>query len=62
MASAFTIETEQEEDGRWIAEVMEIPGALVYGATSEEATVKVQALALRVLAERLEHGEVTEES
>jgi predicted RNase H-like HicB family nuclease len=62
MASAFTIETDQEEDGRWIAEVMEIPGALVYGATSEEATVKVQALALRVLAERLEHGEVTEES
>ena len=62
MASAFTIETDQEEDGRWIAEVMEIPGALVYGATPEEAIVKVQALVLRVLAERLEHGEVTEES
>ena len=49
----FTIETEREEYGRWIAEVMEIPGAMVYGATTEEAVVKVQALALRVLAERL---------
>ena len=37
MAMTFTIETEQEEDGRWIAEVMEIPGAMVYGATPEEA-------------------------
>ena len=54
----FTIETELEEDGRWIAEVMEIPGAMVYGATIDEATAKVQALALRVLAERLEYGEV----
>ncbi len=57
MATTFTIETELEEDGRWIAEVMEIPGGLVYGATREEAVVKVQALALRVLAERLEYGE-----
>ena len=57
MAMTFTIETEQEEDGRWIAEVMEIPGAMVYGATTEEAIAKVQALALRVLAEGLEYGE-----
>ena len=52
----FTIETEREEYGRWIAEVMEIPGAMVYGATAGDAVVKVQALALRVLAERLEYG------
>ena len=57
MGSTFTIETEIEEDGRWIAEVMEIPGAMVYGATMDEAIAKVQALALRVLAERLEYGE-----
>ncbi len=47
----FTIETEQEEDGRWLAEVLEIPGALAYGQTADEAIAKVQALALRVLAE-----------
>lgn len=55
----FTIEFEQEDDGRWIAEVMEIPGALVYGHTKEEANSKAQALALRVLAERLEHQEAS---
>ena len=53
----FTIETEKEADGRWIAEVTEIPGALVYGVSSEDVIVKVQALALRVVAERVEHGE-----
>jgi predicted RNase H-like HicB family nuclease len=53
----FTIEYEREEDGRWIAEVLELPGVLVYGQTLEEALAKVQALALRVLADRLEHGE-----
>ena len=57
MSLTFTVETEQEVDGKWIAEVMEIPGALVYGATPDEAVAKVQALALRVLAERLEHGD-----
>ena len=57
MAFTFTIETELEDDGRWIAEVVEIPGTLVYGSTTEEAVAKVQALALRVLAERVEHGE-----
>jgi predicted RNase H-like HicB family nuclease len=54
----FTVEIEQEDDGRWIAEVPDIPGALVYGDTSQEATARVQALALRVLADRLEHGEL----
>lgn len=54
-----TIDVEQETDGRWIAEVPEIPGVLVYASTTEEAVAKVQALALRVLAERLEHGEIT---
>lgn len=53
----FKIEIEQEEDGRWIAEVVELPGIMVYGATPEEAKAKVQALTLRVLAERLENGE-----
>ena len=51
------IELEQETDGRWIAEVPAIPGVLVYGATTDEAIANVQALALRVLAERIEHGE-----
>ncbi|MCK8604430.1 type II toxin-antitoxin system HicB family antitoxin [Desulfoferrobacter suflitae] len=55
----FNIEYEQEEDGRWLAEVLELPGALAYGKTAEEAISKVQALALRVLADRLEHGEVS---
>ncbi len=50
----FTIEYEQEEDGRWLAEVLEIPGALAYGQTRQEAVAKVQVLALRVLADWLE--------
>lgn len=53
----FTIEYEQEEDGRWIAEVVELPGVLAYGHTRDDAIAHVQALALRVLADRLEHGE-----
>ncbi len=53
MATSFNIETEQEEDGRWIADVVEIPGAMAYGSTSDEAIARVQALALRVLAEQL---------
>lgn len=53
-AVKFKIEIEQEEDGRWIAEVVALPGALVYGHSQEEAR---QALALRVVADRLEHGE-----
>ena len=53
----FTIEFEQETDGRWLAEVLELPGALAYGQSPEEAIARVKALALRVLADRLEHGE-----
>ena len=56
MAFRFSIETEQEDDGRWIVEVIELPGVLVYGSTPEDAIAKVQALALRVLAERIEDG------
>ena len=51
----FRVEIEQEEDGRWLAEVVELPGVMVYGKTPEEA--KAQALALRTLADRLENGE-----
>ncbi|MGA9768972.1 MAG: type II toxin-antitoxin system HicB family antitoxin [Blastocatellia bacterium] len=54
----FIVETEQEEDGRWIAEVLELPGVLAYGKTHLEAVAKAQALALRVIAEQLEHGEI----
>ena len=53
----FTVEYEREDDGRWLAEVNELPGVLVYGATENEAVAKAQALALRVVADRLEHGE-----
>ena len=53
----FTIEHEREEDGRWLAEVPELPGVLAYGATRDEAMTKAQVLALRVIAERLEHDE-----
>ncbi len=51
------IDIEKEEDGRWIAEITEMPGTLVYGSTREEAINKVKALALRVMADRLESGE-----
>jgi predicted RNase H-like HicB family nuclease len=51
----FKIESEREVDGRWLAEVLEIPGALAYGKTEREAMAKAEALALRVLADRLEH-------
>jgi predicted RNase H-like HicB family nuclease len=51
------IETEEEDDGRWIAEIPELPGVLAYGQTRQEAIERVQALSLRVLADRLEHGE-----
>jgi predicted RNase H-like HicB family nuclease len=53
----FKVETEREDDGRWFAEVLELPGVLAYGENQDAATSKVQALALRVIAERLEHGE-----
>lgn len=51
------IEVEREEDGRWIAEVMDLPGALAYGREAQEAVAEAKALALRILADRLEHGE-----
>ena len=51
------VELEREEDGRWIAEIVDLPGALAYGQTPDEARARVQALALRVLADRLENGE-----
>ena len=53
----LTIELDRESDGRWIAEVPDLPGVLAYGSTREEAIGRVQALSLRVLAERLDHGE-----
>ena len=57
----FHIATEQEADGRWLAEVEALPGVLTYGTTRTDAVAKVQALALRVLAEKLEHGEAVPE-
>ena len=53
----FHIEIEREEDGRWIAEVPDLPGVMVYGRDRADAVARVQALAWRVLTERLEHGE-----
>jgi predicted RNase H-like HicB family nuclease len=53
------VELEQEEDGRWMAEVPDLPGVLAYGASEDEARARAQALALRVLADRLEHGEAS---
>jgi predicted RNase H-like HicB family nuclease len=52
----YTIECEQEVDGRWLAEVIELPGELTYGATKNEAIVNAKTLVLRVIAERLEQG------
>lgn len=54
----YIVKYEQETDGRWIAEIEEIPGVLAYGVTKEEAIAKAEALALRVVAERLEKQEV----
>ncbi|MEM8557308.1 MAG: type II toxin-antitoxin system HicB family antitoxin [Bacteroidota bacterium] len=53
----MTIEIEREDDGRWLAEVMELPGVMTYGETREQATAQAKALALRVIADRLDHGE-----
>ena len=57
----LAVEIEQETDGRWIAEISQIPGALAYGNTRQEAIARVEALALRVFADRLEHGEMPQE-
>jgi predicted RNase H-like HicB family nuclease len=53
----LTIEIEQEDDGRWLAAVPELPGVLTYGQTRQEAIERAQVLSLRVLADRLDHGE-----
>ncbi len=53
----MNIEIEREEDDRWIAEVPDLPGVMAYGQSKKEAVSKVKALALRVMADRLEHGE-----
>jgi predicted RNase H-like HicB family nuclease len=53
----FTIECEEEEDGRWIAEVPQLPGVLCYGQNADEAVSRAEVLALRTIAEQLEHGE-----
>ena len=53
----MNIEIEREEDDRWIAEVPDLPGVMAYGQSKEEAVSKIKALALRVMADRLEHGE-----
>lgn len=53
----FTLECEREDGGRWLAEVSQLPGVLAYGNSANEAMAKAQVLALRVLADRLEHGE-----
>lgn len=56
-APKLTVQVDREEDGRWIAEVLGLRGVLVYGPTRERALAEAEALALRVLADRLEHGE-----
>jgi predicted RNase H-like HicB family nuclease len=55
------IEIYREEDGRWIAEVPDLPGVLAYGKNRQDAIIKIQALALRVIADRLDHGEAVPE-
>jgi predicted RNase H-like HicB family nuclease len=58
---SMKVEIEREDDGRWIAEVPDLPGVMVYGATRQEAIARAEALALRVIADRLDHGEVIPE-
>lgn len=55
----YTIQYEREADKRWIAEIPALPGVLAYGVTKKDATAKVEALALRAVAEKIEHGEVS---
>jgi len=59
--SDFTVEIEREDDGRWIGEVVDLPGVLTYGGSRDEVVAKAKALAFRVLADRLEHGEAVPE-
>jgi predicted RNase H-like HicB family nuclease len=55
---SYTVETEQETDGRWIAEIPELPGVMAYGATTEEAVANAEALAFRVIADQIEHSKI----
>lgn len=57
----FTMDIDRESDGRWIAEIPDLPGVMVYGTSRDEALARVKALALRVIADRLEHGEALPE-
>ena len=57
MSVSFPIEIDREDDGRWVADIPDLPGVMCYGNSRDEAIARVQALALRVLAERLEHAE-----
>jgi len=61
LSVVFRIELEREADGRWIAEVVELPGVLAYGSSQDDAIAHVQALALRVVADRLENEEAGRE-
>jgi predicted RNase H-like HicB family nuclease len=58
LSNAFQIELEQEDDGRWIADIPALSGVMVYGDTKQQAIALVQALALRVIANKLEYGEL----
>ncbi len=53
----LTVNLDREDDGRWLAEVSELPGVLAYGHTKDDAIARVKSLSLRVLADRIEHGE-----
>jgi predicted RNase H-like HicB family nuclease len=57
MRLTLTIETEREDDGRWLAEVPDLPGVMAYGESEQDAIAKTTALALHVIADRVEHGE-----
>jgi predicted RNase H-like HicB family nuclease len=57
----FEVEVEREDDGRWIADIPALPGAMAYGGSRDEAIARAEALALRVVADRLEHGEAVPE-
>ena len=58
----YSVHIEKESDGRWLAEVQELHGVLAYGATYQDAAIQAQILVLRVIADRLEHGESKAES
>lgn len=57
LGETMKVAVDREEDGRWIGEVSGLPGVLAYGATAQEARKKAEALALRVIADRIDHGE-----